>query len=170
MGAKIYPHRYAGIFARFTAARPHPPHGSAKTERLCNHHTHVDLPTPGCEFQGLNVVIYSQYRQNFRACSGLGGNLITPSRTRPPVGARLVVRRPIGWPLRALKSLNVSSLRITVGRTGYRNVARNRDRSPPRVAANRHTRTPRRTGETAWINDEKRAVARRHSTRGPGAE
>ena len=36
------------------------------------------------QFQGLNVVIYSQYRQNFRACGGLGGNLITPSRTRPP--------------------------------------------------------------------------------------
>jgi len=43
------------------------------------------------QFQGLNVVIYSQYRQNFRACGGLRGNLITPSRTRPPVGTRLVV-------------------------------------------------------------------------------
>ena len=43
------------------------------------------------QFQGLNVVIDSQYRHNFRACGGLGGNLITPSRTRPPVGARLVV-------------------------------------------------------------------------------
>jgi hypothetical protein len=43
------------------------------------------------QLQGLNEVIYSQYRQNFRACGGLRGNLITPSRTRPPVGARLVV-------------------------------------------------------------------------------
>ena len=48
------------------------------------------------QFQGLNVVIYSQYRQNFRACGGRGGNLITPSRTRPPVGAQLVV--PTHWP------------------------------------------------------------------------
>ena len=40
------------------------------------------------QFQGLNEVIYSPYRQNFRACGGLRGNLITPSRTRPPVGAR----------------------------------------------------------------------------------
>ena len=43
------------------------------------------------QFQGLNEVIYSPYRQNFRACGGLRGNLITPSRTRPPVGARLLV-------------------------------------------------------------------------------
>jgi len=43
------------------------------------------------QFQGLNVVIYSQYRQHFRACGGLRGNLITPSRTRPPVGPRQVV-------------------------------------------------------------------------------
>ena len=31
-------------------------------------------------------MIYSHYLQNFRAC--VGGNLITPSRTRPSVGAR----------------------------------------------------------------------------------
>ena len=43
------------------------------------------------QFQGLNEVIYCPYRQNFRACGGLRGNLITPSRTRPPVGARLLV-------------------------------------------------------------------------------
>ena len=45
------------------------------------------------QFQGLNEVIYSPYRQNFRACGGLRGNLITPSRTRPRagVGARLLV-------------------------------------------------------------------------------
>ena len=43
------------------------------------------------QFQGLNEVIYSPYRQFFRACGGLRGNLITPSRTRPPVGARLKV-------------------------------------------------------------------------------
>jgi hypothetical protein len=33
------------------------------------------------QFQGLNVVIYSQYRQNFRACGGQTGQLdylITP--------------------------------------------------------------------------------------------
>ena len=37
------------------------------------------------QFQGLNVVIYSQYRQKFRACGGqknralrARGNLITP--------------------------------------------------------------------------------------------
>jgi hypothetical protein len=46
------------------------------------------------QFQGLNEVIYSQYRQMFCACGWLKGNLITPSRTRPPsaprVGARLV--------------------------------------------------------------------------------
>ena len=47
------------------------------------------------QFQGLNVVIYSQYRQNFRACGGLRGNLITPSRTRPPVSVRLLV--PTHW-------------------------------------------------------------------------
>ena len=41
------------------------------------------------QFQGINVVIYSQHRQNFRACGGqktralrARGNLITPSRTR----------------------------------------------------------------------------------------
>jgi hypothetical protein len=44
------------------------------------------------QFQGLNEVIYSQYvRQYFRACGGLRGNLITPSRMRPPVGARLPI-------------------------------------------------------------------------------
>ena len=43
------------------------------------------------QFQGLNVVIYSQYRQNFRACP-----LDYPfQKTRPPVGARLVV--PTHW-------------------------------------------------------------------------
>ena len=47
------------------------------------------------QFQGLNVVIYRPYRPNFRACGGPGGNLITPSRTRPPVGAQLVV--PTHW-------------------------------------------------------------------------
>ena len=47
------------------------------------------------QFQGLNEVIYSPYRQNFRACGGQRGNLITPSRTRPPVGARLLV--PTHW-------------------------------------------------------------------------
>ena len=47
------------------------------------------------QFQGLNEVIYSPYRQIFRACGGLRGNLITPSRTRPPVGARLLV--PTHW-------------------------------------------------------------------------
>ena len=31
------------------------------------------------QFQGLNVVIHSQYRQKFRACGGLRGNLITPT-------------------------------------------------------------------------------------------
>ena len=36
-------------------------------------------------------MINSQYRQKFRACGGLRGNLITPSRTRPPVGPRQVV-------------------------------------------------------------------------------
>ena len=30
------------------------------------------------QFQGLNVVIYRQYRQKFRACGGQGGNLIFP--------------------------------------------------------------------------------------------
>ena len=49
------------------------------------------------QFQGLNEVIYSPYRQNFRACGGLRGNLITPSRTRPPVGARLLVPTHCGW-------------------------------------------------------------------------
>jgi hypothetical protein len=29
------------------------------------------------QFQGLNLVIYSQYRQNLRACGGQRGNLIT---------------------------------------------------------------------------------------------
>jgi hypothetical protein len=57
-------------------------------------------------------VIYSEYRQNFRACGELRGNLIymyTPSRTRAPrlimrlitpVGARLVVPTncPVDWP------------------------------------------------------------------------
>jgi len=60
---------------------------------VCHHssrymYIHVRPQSIVCEwhqFQGLNVVIYSQYRQNFRACGGLKnralrarGNLITP--------------------------------------------------------------------------------------------
>jgi hypothetical protein len=60
------------------------------------------------QLQGLNEVIYSQYRQNFRACGGLRGNLITPSRTRPPVGARLVVpTHCLGVILGACANVNV---------------------------------------------------------------
>ena len=55
------------------------------------------------QFQGLNEVIYSPYRQNVRACGGLRGNLITPSRTRPPVGARLLV--PTHWAELMLKNV-----------------------------------------------------------------
>jgi hypothetical protein len=36
------------------------------------------------KYSTLRMHINSQYRQKFRACGGLRGNLITPSRTRPP--------------------------------------------------------------------------------------
>jgi hypothetical protein len=65
------------------------------------------------QFQGLNEVIYSQYRQNFRACGGLRGNLITPSRTRPPVGARLVV--PTHWSIFNESDLSVVLASVVVG-------------------------------------------------------